>query len=185
MTDEKILDLFFSRSQQGIAETRDKYGDRLFRLADNLLGNRLDAEECVSDALLTAWNSIPPKRPDPFLPWLYTTVRNLAMNRCRAKSAQKRGGGEFEASLEELREIADPGDSPDQALDMAELAVVLNSFLKHLSKRDRLLMMGRYYAGESYYNLAQKLDMTEENCQVRIHRLRKKLKARLEKEGML
>lgn len=185
MTDEKILDLLFQRSQQGIAEAREKYGEKLFRLADNILENRLDAEECVNDALLAAWNAIPPQRPDPLLSWLYATVRNIAMNRCRINLAKKRGGGSFLESLEELKEVVDLQNAPENALDLQELSKALNRFLRRLPKRDRLLMMGRYYAGESYSSLARRLDMTEENCQVRVHRLRKKLKVKLKKEGLL
>lgn len=184
MTDEKILDLFFDRSQQGIAEAREKYGGRLFRLADRILGNRLDAEECVNDALLAAWNAIPPLRPDPLLAWLYTTVRNIAMNRCRINLAKKRGGGSFLESLEELEEVADFHGAPENALDSQELARALGRFLRKLSSKDRALFLGRYYVGESYCSIAQRLNMTEENCQVRAFRLRRKLKNFLEKEGL-
>ncbi len=184
MTDKKILDLFLNRSQQGIAEVREKYGGRLFRLAENLLGNRLDAEECVNDALLAAWNAIPPQRPDPLLPWLYATVRNIAMNRCRVNLAQKRGGGAFLDSLEELEEVADFHSAPETAMDSKELAQALDRFLQRLPPKDRALFLGRYYAGESYYAIAQRLHMTEANCQVRACRLRKKLKIFLEKEGV-
>ncbi len=185
MTDKKIIELFFARSQAAVDAVKDKYGGSLLRLADNLLGNRLDAEECVNDALLTAWNAIPPQRPESLGAWLYSTVRNLAMNRCRINCAKKRGGGEWASSLEELREVASPGDGPEQALDAEELAAALNNFFRGLAGRDRLLLMGRYYAGESYGSLAQRLGMTEESCQVRVHRLRKKLKAKLKKEGLL
>lgn len=184
MTDKKILDLLFCRSQQGIEEIRDKYGGRLLGLARNLVGNRWDAEECVNDAMLAAWNAIPPKRPDPLLPWLYATVRNIAMNRRRVNSAQKRGGG-FSDPLDELLEIADPAGGPEDAVDLAELTAALNSFLSRLLPKDRQLLMGRYYAGEGYREMALRLDMTEDNCQVRVSRLRKKLKKYLEKEGLL
>lgn len=183
MTDEKILELFFDRSQQGISEVRDKYGGRLFRLANNILDDRLDAEECVNDALLTAWNSIPPQRPRPFLPWLYVTVRNIAMNRLRVNLAQKRGGGAFTESLEELEEVAGSHGAPESALDSRELARALERFLRRLSPTDRKLFIGRYYVGENYSTIAQRLDLTEKTCQVRAFRLRKKLKNYLEKEG--
>lgn len=184
MTDKKILDLLFDRSPQGISELRDKYGGRLFQLADNLLGNRLDAEECVNDALLAAWNAIPPQRPDPLLAWLYATVRNIAMNRCRVNYAKKRGGGSFLESLEELEEVADFRNAPESAMDSKELAQALERFLRRLPYKDRALFLGRYYAGESYCSIGQRLGMTEENCQVRAFRLRKKLKIFLEKEGL-
>ncbi len=185
MTDEKILCLFFERSQQAIAEVRDKYGCKLLRLARNILENGLDAEECVNDALLTAWNSIPPKRPSPLLPWLYITTRNIAMNRLRVNSTQKRGGSSFLAVIDELDDILPDPNSIEDTVDSRELARIINRFLGGLSRRDRSLFLGRYYSGESYCTIAEKLDMTEHNCQVRTSRLRKKLKAILKKEGIL
>lgn len=185
MTDEKILRLLFERSQQGISEVRDKYGGRLLRLAQNILDNRLDAEECVNDALLTAWDSIPPKRPDPLLPWLFVTTRNIAMNRLRAKKAQKRGGSGFYEAIDELSDILPDLHSIDDDVDGRELTRVINRFLSGLSQRDRSLFLGRYYSGESYSTMAQRLDMTEHNCQVRVSRLRKKLENHLKKEGFL
>lgn len=185
MTDEKILNLLFQRSQQGLAEAREKYGEKLFRLADNILGNRLDADECVNDAFLAAWNSIPPQRPEPFLPWLYATVRNIAMNRCRANTALKRGGGWLPVAFDELRDVTGNEDTPEKALDRQELIRGLNRFLSQISPKDRALFLGRYYAGETYGAMAQRLHMTEHSCQARVSRLRKKLKNHLKKEGLL
>lgn len=185
MTDEKILDMLFQRSQQGLAEAREKYGENLFRLANNLLGNWLDAEECVNDALLAAWNAIPPQRPAPLLPWLYSTVRNIAMNRCRVNSALKRGGGQLTLAFDELQDVTGSEDTPEKAFDRRELVRALDSFLAQVSKKDRALFLGRYYAGESYAFMAQMLDMTEHSCQARVSRLRKKLKDHLTKEGLL
>lgn len=185
MTDEKILDLFFSRSQQALEEVRDKYGGKLLRLARNILENYLDAEECVNDALLAAWRSIPPKRPSPLLPWLYSTTRNISMNRLRINSAQKRGNSHFCSALDELDDIFPDPNAIEDAVDGRELARVLNKFLGGLSKRDRSLFLGRYYSGETYRTMAERLDMTEHNCQVRTSRLRKKLETILRKEGLL
>lgn len=185
MTDQKILELLSKRSQQGISEVRDKYGRMLLQLADNILGNRLDAEECVNDALFRAWDSPLPQRPESLLPWLCSTVRNIAMNRFRTNSALKRGGGGFDLSLDELGGIADLQSAPDSFLDLAELTQVLNRFLRRLSPRDRALLMGRYYAGEAYSHMAQRLGMTEKSCQVRVSHLRKRLKNHLKKEGLV
>ncbi len=185
MTDEKILDLFFGRSQQAVEEVRDKYGGKLLRLAHNILENYFDAEECVNDALLAAWNAIPPNRPNPFLPWLYVTTRNIAMNRLRTSSAQKRGGSRFCLALDELDDVLPGPNSTEDSVDSRELARALNKFLESLSRRDRSLFLGRYYSGESYRTMAERLNMTEHNCQARMSRLRKKLKEALRKEGLL
>lgn len=185
MTDKRILELLTKRSQQGISELRDKYGRALLHLAENILGNRLDAEECVDDALLAAWDSALPQRPESLLPWLFSTVRNIAMNRYRRNSAWKRGGGEAAASLDELGDVADSQGDPDSALDAAELTQALNRFLSRLSPRDRALLMGRYYAKEPYSHMARRLGMTEESCQVRVSKLRKRLKDHLKREGLI
>ncbi len=185
MTDGKILELFFDRSQEAVSEVRKKYGGKLFRLAENILGSWQDAEECVNDALLTAWNSIPPKRPEPLLPWLYSITRNISMNRYRINSAQKRGRGSFAAAFDELKEAISSPQTLENAVDLRELTRSLNRFVSRLSKKDRTLFLGRYYLGESYSSMAQKLDMTENSCEVRVSRLRKKLKNHLKKEGVL
>lgn len=185
MTDKRILDLFFSRSQQAVEEVRTKYGEELLRLAARVSGNRLDAEECVNDALLTAWNKIPPARPEPLLPWLYTVTRNLSLNRYRVNTAQKRGDGLFTETLEELSDVLADPDTPEAAVDRRELTQYLNRFFAHLTPRDRSLFLGRYFSGKTYPEMANALNITENTCQVRVSRLRKKLKNYLKKEGVL
>lgn len=185
MTDEKIVELIYERSQEGLAEARDKYGERLLRLANNILGDLLDADECVNDTYLAAWNSIPPQRPLPLLPWLYAAVRNIAMNRSRTNSALKRGGGWMQVAFDELRDVTEAPDTPERAVDRRELTRALDKFLSHVSTKDKALFLGRYFAGESYSVMAQRLDMTEHSCQMRVSRLRQKLKDQLRKEGLL
>ena len=61
--DEKIIELFFERSEQAICELDSKYGKLCHTLSYNIVNDRQDAEECVNDAYLGAWNAIP--RPNP------------------------------------------------------------------------------------------------------------------------
>lgn len=185
MEDREILDLFFDRSQRAIEETQEKYGEKLRRLAENLLGNTQDAEECVNDACLGAWDSIPPNRPDPLLPYLYKTVRNLALKRYHRDTAQKRGGDGFDAAFSELENVLATSGGPEAELDAKELARALNGFLKRLSSKDRALFLGRYWFGEAYDTLAFRLGMTENSAAVRLSRLRKKLRDYLVKKGAL
>lgn len=185
MEDREILELFFQRSQQAVNESQIKYGEKLCRLAENLLGNLQDAEECVNDTLLGAWNSIPPNRPDPLLPYLYRTVRNLALKRYHRDTAQKRGGSGFDAVFSELENVLVSSGGPEAELDAKELSTALNAFLRLLSPRDRKLFLGRYWFGEAYDTLALRLDMTENSAMVRISRIRKKLKNYLVKRGMI
>ncbi len=185
MTDQKIVELFFARSQDAVKEVKQKYGARLLMLSRNILEDLLDAEECVNDTLLAAWNAIPPSRPDPLFAWLCATARNISMNRLRKKLAEKRGGGQICEAFDELADTFPDEETLEKELDRRELAGLLDRFLSRQTKRDKQLFLGRYFAGKSIFELAQLLDMTQENCRVRLLRLRKKLRQFLQKEGIL
>ena len=185
MGDRQILELFFARSQDALEQVRRRYGSQMDHLAGNLLGNPLDAEECVNDALLAAWNAIPPQQPKPLLPWLYATVRNLALKRVRQKRAEKRGGGEFALAYDELAETLAAREDPQELLGARELGELVDRFLDTLSRQDRVLFLGRYWYGEPYRAMAARLGMTENACAVRVSRTREKLRTYLKKEGVL
>lgn len=185
MEDREIVALYWERSPKAIEETQKQYGEKLRRLAENLLGNFQDAEECVNDACLGVWDSIPPNRPEPLLPYLYRVVRNQAIKRYRRETAQKRGGAGFNAAFEELEAVLASPDGPEEALDAKELSQIVNSFLQSLSHKDRVLFLGRYWFGEAYDTLALRLGLSENNCAVRVARIRKKLKSHLTKKGVL
>ena len=95
MDDSAIIELFFARSEQAIRELDDKYGKVCYSLSYNILNSRQDAEECVNDAYLGTWDTIPPARPNPLLAFLCRIVRNLSLMRYRADRAVKRGGREL------------------------------------------------------------------------------------------
>ncbi len=183
MKDAQILELFFQRSQQAVEAVGTEYGNKLRRLAENILGSWQDAEECVNDALMAAWEAIPPARPEPLLPWLYTVTRHKAMNRLRHDGAKKRASS-MTVALEELGEVAG-ADAPAREAETAELTRAIDRFLGKLGKTDRQLMVGRYWYGEAYDTMALRLGLTENACMARVARARKKLKTALEKEGLL
>lgn len=185
MDDRKIVALYWERSQQAITETQAKYGDKLRRVAENMLGNYHDAEECVNDVCLGAWNTIPPQKPCPLLPYLYKLVRNQALKRYHHNAALKRGGTEFDAAFDELENLFSSGEGPEAAVERKELTEIINQFLRGLSKTDRILFLGRYWYGEAYDTIALRLNMTENNCAVRLSRLREKLKKTLIRKGVL
>ncbi len=185
MTDKKILDLFFARSPDAIGETREKYGEQLLHLAARITGSLWDGEECVNDTLLTAWNKIPPERPEPLLPWLYRTVRNKALNRRTREQADKRGGGMEPSPFEELQDVISTQEGPAGTVEAKELGKIIGDFLAGLPKKDRILFMGRYWYSESYDTLADRLELTQSNCMTRLSRIRKRLRAYLAERGVI
>jgi RNA polymerase sigma-70 factor (ECF subfamily) len=184
MDDNEILNLYWARSEQAIAETGRKYGAAVRRVARNILGDEREAEECANDTWLAAWNSIPPRRPDPLLTYLCKIARNGALSRRRASQAQKRNSS-FDLALEELEGcLAAPG-GPEQDCEARELAAAVNGFLAGQSREDRFAFLRRYWYGDSVKRIAARLGWGEHRVSVRLSRIRKNLKTYLEKEGLL
>ena len=183
MDDRQIIALFYERSEQAIAELSKKYGDLCFKIAINILNDPQDAEECVNDTYLGAWNSIPPQNPAPLRTYLCRIVRNLALKKLRTNTALKRGS-QLEVSLSELENCI-PDNSFDEQLSVKELTAQLNAFLSTLRRDDRVMFLKRYWFAEPLSEIAKTFGITEHNASVRLGRIRKKLHQYLNKEVSL
>ena len=183
MEDEAIVMLYWERQERAIAETEIKYGGLCRSLAQRVLASPEDTEECVSDTWLRTWNSIPPQRPKAFGAFLCAITRNLALDRYRRQTAQKRGSGEIELALEELGECVS-GETMEEKLQLQLLTDALNGFLHWLKPRDRELFLRRYWSLEPLRELARREGLSENALSVRLHRLRVRLREYLDKEGI-
>lgn len=184
MDDGQIIQLYWDRDQRAIQETDGKYGGLLHGIAWNLLRSREDAEECVSDTYLRAWEAIPPERPAFLRTWLGRITRNLSLDRWKRLRAEKRGGG-AEVLLGELEDcVPDGRGGPERALEDRELAEALNVFLRGLSREGRSMFLRRYWYGESVAEIRAALGCGEGKVKSSLFRTRKALRAFLEKEGI-
>lgn len=181
MTDTEIISLFFARSEQAIAALGEEYGAILRRAARSILQNEADAEECVNDSYLAVWNTVPPKKPDPLLPYALRIVRNKALSILRHRSAQKRSG--YLLALDELAEILPDSSSPEARFDARELGRCIDRWLDTLTAENRSLFLRRYWFGETPQALAEGFGGTENRINARLYRMRRALKKHLEKEG--
>lgn len=183
MEDSEIIDLYFARSEQAIAETDSKYGPYCRAIAYRILENRDDSSECVNDTYFRVWNAIPPQRPTGFRAFLGRITRNLALGRYRASRALKRGGGRVEVALEELREAA-VCLPPDETVDEAELARLIDAFLDGLAPQARVFFVRRYWYLDSVKEIAAAYHVGVSAVKMSLLRSRNALKARLEEEGV-
>ena len=181
MDDKQIIDALWARSETAIDALRQKYGKLFYRIATNILGNRLDAEEAVSDTYLAIWNTIPPARPDPLSTFIYKIGKNTALKHLRQQSAEKRNSS-YDLALDELAEIL-PANTMEDTLDGRELGRALNRFLDTLDSPSRNLFVRRYWFGDSIRELSRSTGIRENLLSVRLHRIRNKLKDYLCKEG--
>ena len=177
MEDGNILDLLWKRSEAAIGELARRFGYRIYAMAKNLLSDPQDAEECVNDTYLAVWDAIPPRRPQPLAPFVYRVGRNIALNRLRSNTTQKRGG--YQLSLEELSDFL---PSPDRT-DSRELGIAMDAFLDTISPKDRAIFLRRYWFGDPVKSIAADLGLTENAVSLRLHRTRERLRAYLIKEG--
>lgn len=184
MEDSRIIELYFDRSEQALRETESKYGAYCGAIASNILSVREDAEECVNDTWLKAWNAIPPARPRRLRLFLGRITRNLALNRYEREHAEKRGGGQTEIVLEEMEEcIADSGRG-EWSCERAVLTDVLNRFLVMLPQQQRRVFVRRYWYMDSIKEIADAYGMGESRVKMILLRERKELAKMLMKEGI-
>lgn len=173
--DEKIIELFFERSEQGIRELDIKYGKVCHTLSYHIVGNRQDAEECVNDTYLSAWNAIPPARPDPLLSYLVKIVRNISLKIYWRKKAAKRSS-HYTIALEEIEECIADKKSVEDEIEARQLARIIEDFLDTLSLENRVIFMRRYWFSDSYKEIARFVGLSEKNISVRLTRIREKMK---------
>ena len=183
MEDSEIIELFYERSEQAIVELSKKYGSVCSRVANNILNDRSDAEECVNDAYLAAWDTIPPQRPSPLLSYVCRIVRNLAIKRYHSNTAAKRNST-YDVSLDELENCFPSSDSVEDEFDAKETARIIDEFLETLDEENRVMFVRRYWYAATIEELAELFYTSKHNISVRLHRTREKLKKHLIKEGV-
>lgn len=184
MEDQGIIQLFFDRSEQAIEETDKKYGGLCFSIAYNVLDNREDSEESVSDTYLAAWNTIPPRRPNFLNAFLAKMTRHISIDRWRKRSAKKRGGGEIILALEELEDCVD-AQSVETEFAKKELTRVLNQFLLSLPEMERNVFLCRYWYLDSIQIISQVSGFSQSKVTSMLYRLRGRLRKILTEEGYL
>ena len=183
MQDHQIIALLQKRDEKALSEIRSTYGNLCFRIAEQMLHNAEDAEECVNEMLLALWNSVPPHAPRNLEAYLVTLLRRAATDRLRSLTRQKRGGSQYTETLDELAEVIPSQNTVESEVDRHELTAALRSFLDGLPEASRQIFMERYYFSKPVQMIAEGHRMQAGAVSVLLHRLRKKLKKHLEKEG--
>ena len=182
MDEQHIIELLTSRSEETIMALSDLYGERCMSIAVRILNSREDAEECVNDAYLAVWNSIPPEKPDSLEAYLYRVVRNISLMKYRYKTAGKRNG-HCDVALDELAEFLKSADDVQNQMEAKELSALINRFLEKEKKIDRSIFIKKYWFFMDIAEIAQELGQDRNYVNVHLHRTRERLKKYLRKEG--
>ena len=185
MDDNRIVDLYWKRSEQAITETSMKYGKYCYAIAYNILYNNEDSEESVNDTYLAAWNSMPPHRPGVLSTYLGKITRRISIDRFRYRNREKRRQSEYEISLSELGDCVSGGNTTEEAVNGKLLADAIGIWLRLQPEENRNLFLCRYYFLDSLQEVAKHCGITESKCKTVLFRMRKSLKEYLEKEGFV
>ena len=182
MEDHQIVDLYWQRSEAAISETKKKYEKMLLGISYSLLSSNEDAEECVSDTYLEAWQRMPEDRPAYLGAYLSRIIRCISIDRFRAAHREKRG--EAESLTDELSQCIPSGMTPAEEYENGRIAKVINTFLYQLDEDKRRIFVRRYFYSDSISDIATRMRMSVPSVKTTLHRLRTSLKEFLEKEGI-
>lgn len=183
MEDTQIIELYWARSDDAIRASDEKYGAYCFTVASRVVESREDAEECVNDTWLRAWNAMPPERPGHLRMFFAAITRNLSLDRIRERLTRKRGGGTVSLALEELSECVSGSPEVEDAVIASELAASVDRFLSTVREPSRSIFLRRYFFFESIEEIARARGMKPGTVSVSLHRTKKSLREHLKKEG--
>lgn len=184
MKDREIIELYWMRNEGAITATAEKYGNYCHTIAYNILRSKEDAEECANDTYLGAWNSIPPQRPSRLSIYLGKIARNLALNRYKSYTAEKRGRGQVELVLSELEASVSAEANVEKTFEEKELVAAIDRFLYAKPKLNRNIFIRRYWYLDAIREIADTYGMSESKVSSLLFRMRNELRIFLEKEGI-
>ena len=181
LSDDEIIALYWARNENAIKHTDDKYRAYLLKIANNILKDMQDSEECLNDTYLSAWNTIPPERPYLLKAYLSAIIRNQSLMVGRRQKAQKRASMSQAVSLSELEDVlADVRETDDAHM----LAMVIESYIASLDKDQRYIFLGRYYFGKSIDDIAGEMGVSRSKVSKQIAYIKQTLREKLQKEGI-
>lgn len=183
MEDTEIIGLYFARDEKAITETDRKYHGYLYTIANNILSDREDSNECLNDTYLKTWNSIPPERPNHFPAWLSRIIRNLALDLYRKKTRIKRTGDQYALCVEELDNMLKSNDDPEESVRLSVLKDAINTFLWNLPAKQRQLFICRYYFMDPLNDAARYCGFSPAAAKSSLFRMRNDLREYLIREG--
>lgn len=177
--DKEIIELFFDRSEKALVELDIKYGKLCHKLSHNILNNCQDAEECVNDAYLGIWNTIPPAKPDPLRAYVCKIVRNISLKLYYRKRAVKRSSV-YDIAMQELENSLPALNTVETEIETRELIHIIESFLDTLSDENCVIFLRRYWFSDTYAEIAKRIGISEKSVSMRLVRIRKQMKQYLE-----
>ena len=183
LSDEKIIELYWSRNEKAIEETDLKYKKYLFSIAYNIVHDQLDCEECLNDTYLGTWNAIPPQKPRVLKAFLTVIMRRIAINRYHSNLRKNVVPSELTVSLSEIEDFISGDDDVSAEFDAERLGRVISDFVRSLSERKQFIFMSSFYVADSIDTIASDLRLSRSMVNKELAAIKIALKEILESEG--
>ncbi len=184
IADEEIIELYWHRKEDAIPLTDKKYGQFLFRVAYNILHDRLDCEECQNDTYLGVWNAIPPTRPAVFSAFITQIMRRIAINRYKERTSKKRIPSELTISMEDINNALHSDASVEEEYEAAEIGKIINDYVRSLSDRQRYIFIDRFYLAEDVETISADLSISISTVYREIEKIKQGLRLHLERNDI-
>lgn len=149
--------------------------NKLFRLALRITLDAPEAEDVVEDTLVKTWERREQLSEIESLEAYCTTMcRNLALDRAEKKETQN-------LSLEVVQvDTADTTALPDEQMEQSERLQMVHELFNRLPEKQRTALQLRDIDGHTYQEVAERMNISETDVKVTIHRARQNLKQQIE-----
>ncbi len=184
LTDEQIIDLYFAREERAITETDKKYRGYLHTVANNILANEQDAEECLQDTYLRTWNTVPPERPSVFHAFLAKITRNLSLNRYDMRKRKGRVPAEAVCPMDEVQDFLPDPHGPDDDTLSETVRRVVAAYLEGTSNRRMYIFVSRFFYSYTVPQIAGRLGCSTSTVNKELAEIKRELRVCFEKEGI-
>ncbi len=174
LDDERIIELFFERSEQAIKALAEKYGRVFMKVSVNAVGSVRDAEECVNDSYLKVWNAIPPARPARLLAYVCRIVRNASIDRCRSRGFSQ-WKSNYAGCVEELSGLISGGDTPEDAADERLLSGYIDEFIDEQNEVNAMIFVRRFFYMDTCEDIAEASGLSSGAVRTRLTRIKAEL----------
>ncbi len=183
MDDSRIVDLFLSRDESAIIETKNKYGHKLISIIYSVVQDLSTTEECENDTYLEGWNRIPPHEPREYLfPFFAKIARHISIDRIRKENSKKRNGFVVELS-EEIEKFIPQSISVDKIVENQLIIETLNEWIESLPKYKRVIFIRRYFYMDSIHDISKNSGYSESKVKSILSRMRRDAFEYLKKRG--
>jgi RNA polymerase sigma-70 factor (ECF subfamily) len=140
----------------------ERYSADVYRFALYLTGNRMDAEDIVSETFVRLWTSSGTIRTETVKGLLFTIARNCFLKGLKQSSRR--------APLDE--QMADPAPGSDAVVEDRRKATEVLKAIENLPPADRAALVMRAMDELPYSEIARVLGISVVAAKVKVHRAR-------------